>query len=99
MKTLDIMWTKGDASTQPGGIILRQKPDGEFVTHAFNRLPHTRDPKEFFWGHYIADEAEARADFAERCSRYRWCEISEAEIVAKGDVGFDVSGNWENSNV
>lgn len=95
MKTLDIMFTRGDAATQPGGIILRQKPDGEYVTHCFNRLAHTRDPKEFFWGHYFLDEAAARADFAKRVSDNRQPTITEGEIIAKGDAGFDISGNWE----
>lgn len=100
METLRIAFTRGDAATQPGGVILRKKPDGELVTHRFNRLPHTRTPREFFWGHYYSPgnpgyEARAEQDFEERVAKLDSFLIEESVIIAKGDDGFDVSGNWE----
>lgn len=88
-ETVDIIFTKGDHATQPGGLILRRDPEtGEWVTHRFNRTPHTRSPREFYWGHYFnGDDAEERArkDFAERKRNLQDPIISEAELIAKGD--------------
>ena len=91
MKTLAIMFTKPDRGTQPGGLILRERSDGFLVTHRFNRVPHTRSPVDYFWGHYFNPDnpgyrERAQADFDERASRLREWEISEAELIAKGDV-------------
>lgn len=100
MKTLDIMFTRADRGTQPGGVILRQQSDGTYVTHRFNRIPHTRGAIEFFWGHYFtSDDAErlAREDFQERCDtlrrNYPDIEISEAELIAKGDANLQPFGS------
>jgi hypothetical protein len=99
MKTLEIVYTKGDYATLPGGIILRYNEDkDEYVTHRFHRIPHTRGPHGFFWGHYFSGpdaEARARADFASRVSNCIDPIVDEGTIVAKGDAGFDAGGNWE----
>jgi len=89
-ETVDIVWTKPARGTQPGGLILRKNGEtGEFITHRFNRAPHTRTPKEFYWGHYFSGpdaEKKARADFAERKTKLAEPLIDEAELIAKGDV-------------
>ena len=85
--TEDIVFTRGDHATQSGGLILR-RDGGEWITHRFNRLPHTRTPTEFYWGHYFhGDDAEkrARADFVARKNNLGEQIIEEAELIAKGD--------------
>lgn len=90
MKTIKIMFTRGDRATQPGGLILRyNEAREEYVTHCFNRVPHTREPTEYYWGHYFhGEDAEARAlaDYDERYLRHQRDEISEGELIAKGDA-------------
>ncbi len=68
MTTLKTRLTRGDHSTKPGGVILRQRRDGGYVTHQFTRQPGSREPEAFFWGHYFeADQLkDAEYDFAER---------------------------------
>lgn len=102
MQTLKIVFTRGDYATQPGGLILRYDEDRkQYVTHRFNRTPHTREPREFYWGHYFTERkdrdalAEANADFVKRWKDCEAYEITEAELIAKGDVGFSPSGIWE----
>lgn len=88
MEIVKIMFTKGDHATQPGGVILRKQDDGGFVTHRFNRIPHTRTPREFFWGHYFSGpDAEERAiiDYEARVRMVENFAISEGELIAKGD--------------
>lgn len=87
MKTHKLMFTKGDRLTQPGGLILRSDDEEtSFVTHRFNRVPHTREPAEFFWGHYFDSKEKAMKDYYERAAELAAFEISEAELIAKGDV-------------
>lgn len=69
MKTICYRLTRGDHMTQPGGVILRQKDDGEFVTHCFNRRPGTKEPTEFYWGHYLHDRYLAECDYEGRVDR------------------------------
>lgn len=96
-KTLDIVWTKPDRGTQPGGLILRKDVGSDcYVTHRFNRLPHTRTPREFYWGHYFSGEdaeEKARADFQKRKLALTEPLVSEGEIIAKGDVSLQI--DWE----
>jgi len=88
-ETVEICYTRGDHATQPGGLILRRDESGEYVTHRFNRLPHTRTPREFYWGHYFSGpdaEEKARKDYAKRKSELQDPLVEEGELVAKGDV-------------
>ena len=88
METIKIMFTRPARATQPGGIILRKSRDGEYVTHRFNRIPHTREPTEFFWGHYFhGDDAleRAMADYTSRVDLLMEDPIDEGELIAKGD--------------
>ena len=90
-QTVKLMFTKPDRGTQPGGLILRKDDDGSFVTHRFNRAPHSRTPTEFFWGHYHhGEDAEHKAhlDYNERAMALRSQEVEEVELIAKGDVGY-----------
>lgn len=102
--TLKIMFTRGDHCIQPGGLILRRCDDtGKLVTHRFNRLAHTREPTEFFWGHYFSPnnpgyEQRAEADYNERYTSCKPYEITEAELIANGDPGFSPSGIWEGND-
>lgn len=105
MQTLKIMFTRGDYATQPGGLILRyDETRRQYSTHRFNRTAHTRDPKEFFWGHYFLEDngpdakQKAEADFEERAAACRQYEITEGELIANGDVGFSPSGTWESTD-
>lgn len=86
MKIIKLMFIRGDHATQPGGLILRQKDDGTYVSHRFNRVPHTRTPVEYFWGHYNSNEDAALKDYYERAAELAAFEISEAELITKGDV-------------
>lgn len=102
MQTLKVMFTRGDYATKPGGLILRyDESRKQYVTHRFSRIPHTREPVEFFWGHYFTERdghdalAEANADFVKRWKDCEVFEIAEAEIIAKGDVGYSPTGQWE----
>ena len=88
METIKIMFTRPARATQPGGIILRKSRDGGYVTHRFNRIPHTRQPSEFFWGHYFhGDDAleKATADYDIRVATVLENPIDEGELIAKGD--------------
>lgn len=87
MKTLRIMFTRGDHATKPGGIVLRENDDG-YVTHMFAREPNTREPTEYFWGHYFSGQdagRRAEADFVSRCATYKKFEISESYLREFGD--------------
>lgn len=102
MQTLEIVFTRGDYATQPGGLILRyDETRRQYVTHRFNRTAHTREPTEFYWGHYFTERpdkdarAEAYADYEKRRADCLQYEIAEAELIANGDVGFSPSGIWE----
>ncbi len=68
MATIKTRLTRPDYATKPGGIILRRRRDGGYVTHLFIRQPGSREPESFFWGHYFkADQLkDAENDFAER---------------------------------
>ena len=97
MITKELMFTRGDYATQPGGIILRERK-GQWIVHRFNRKAHTRTPTEYFWGHYFnGEDAEtrARADFARVCREAGPFKIAEGVIIAEGDAGYNTSGNWE----
>lgn len=65
---LHIRLTRGDASTQPGGIMISATSEG-YATHLFNRQPGQRQPLGKFWGHYFSTYGEAFADFAERVNK------------------------------
>lgn len=102
MKTLEIMFTRGDYATKPGGLILRyDETRRQYVTHRFSRTAHTREPIEFFWGHYFLEDNgpdardKAYADYNQRRADCLQYEITEAELIGNGDVGFSPSGIWE----
>jgi hypothetical protein len=71
-ETLRIRYTRGDHATEPGGIILRKVTRGEdveFVAHNFNRNRGSKEPREFYWGHYADSELAGLSSFSEKVSR------------------------------
>lgn len=80
-KILKVAFTKGDASTLPGGIILRQMPDGMYCAHTFSRKPGTLDPIGYFWGSYHETEANAAAAFSEKHHRSGPSVVTKAWIL------------------
>lgn len=74
MKTERILFTRGDASTVPGGIILRARDEApRYLVHHFNREPGSSEPVSFFWGSYhdsYAEAVEAFCDKRDRARRY-----------------------------
>lgn len=82
MNTIQVAYTRGDRATQPGGIIIRQKDNGEFVVHNFNRAYGSLTPVEFFWGGYTRDLARAVEIFNEKKDRRR-LELTTAEEIQK----------------
>jgi hypothetical protein len=73
-KTLKITYTRGDNATQPGGFILRERLDKdgntiEYVASNFNRDWGSKEPREFFWGHYHDTLAKADMSYLEKESR------------------------------
>ena len=70
MRILQIRFTRGDSSTQPGGYIIRERDEEPyFLVHHFTRQPGSREPSSFFWGAYCNDVAEAVDIFEEKLER------------------------------
>lgn len=53
VKTLFEIPTRGDAMTQPGGIALRYRLDGEYIVHNYNTDRETGTERHYFQGSYI----------------------------------------------
>jgi hypothetical protein len=73
-KVLKIAYTRGDESTQPGGFILRERLDKdgnttEYIAHSFVRDPGSKEPREFFWGHYNSEYTKAHSAYLEKENR------------------------------
>lgn len=81
MKILRITYTRGDRATQPGGVILRQYDNGEYVAHHFNRKPRSTKPTEYFWGRYCSTEAKGIAAYESKLASVKHSIIPEADIA------------------
>lgn len=81
MKTLKIIYTRGDRGTQPGGVILRLYSNGEYVAHHFNRKPRSTKPTEYFWGRYCDNEAWGIEAFNAKVRGIKPFIIPEADIT------------------
>lgn len=81
MKILKITYTRGDAATQPGGVILRQYENGEYVAHNFNRSHRSTKPTEYFWGRYCNTEAKGIAVYESKVAAVRHSITTEADIA------------------
>lgn len=81
MKILRITYTRGDRATQPGGVILRQYDNGEFVAHHFTRAPRSTKPTSYFWGRYHHTESGGLRAFLEKENRVKREVITEADIA------------------
>lgn len=76
MKTIFEIPTCGDATTQPGGIALRYRPDtGEFIVHNFNTDRETGTERHYWQGNYYGSGllaqsfSKALAEFQRRADR------------------------------
>lgn len=84
MKTLAIAFTKGDRCTQPGGIIIRQHDTSlQYMVHHFNRDYGSREPREFFWGHYCETFDSALKAYQEKLRRVAHDIIDDIEILTE----------------
>lgn len=81
MKVLRITYTRGDHATQPGGVILRQYDNGEFVAHHFVRAPRSTKPTKYFWGRYCNTEAKGIAAYESKLASVKHSIIAEADIA------------------
>lgn len=79
-KVLKIAWTRGDHSTLPGGVILREL-NGEYVAHHFTRELGSLVPNSFFWGHYHSSMAAGSAAFAAKLEGVKGEVITKAKVL------------------
>ena len=68
-QVLERRLTRGDHSTQPGGIALWKASGGMYAASHFSRDPGSFDPRCMFWTRYAPTEAEARAAYDDKLSR------------------------------
>lgn len=68
MKTLAVVFTRGDDMTQPGGIVLAKTGDG-YAVHNFNRKRGELEIKERYWGSYPGTQERALEVFNEKRQR------------------------------
>ncbi len=90
MKTLRIRYTRGDYCTQPGGFILRERDDGEFVVHTFNRQYGSKEPNEYYWGRYHHNLADAQEAFNEKVSKAKQF-TTGGSLIDEADVDHEIS--------
>jgi hypothetical protein len=97
MRIVDVRYTRGDNTTTPGGIMIKQETNGDYVVTHFERDLGQLEPTSFFWGAYPGKNlVRAREIFAEKvANRFGMLPHLGGSLIERSDMEAELAKEKE----